>query len=83
MDRRCRYEEIGAHEAKHREEKDEVSRKFFDEVRDKEGSAEASGDEGKHLGGDRKGVGVASDVVTALKKTQSAHMDKQEELTKR
>lgn len=82
MDRRCRHEEIGAHEAKHREEKDEVPRKFFDEVRDKKGSTEASGDEGKHLGGNGAGVGVASDIVKALKKTQSIYMNQQEELIK-
>lgn len=63
MDWRCCHEKIGAHEAKHGEEKDDVPGEFLDEVWDEKGSAEASRNEGKHLGGDSEGMGVASDIM--------------------
>lgn len=68
MDWRCCHEKIGAHEAKHGEEKDDVPGEFLDEVWDEKGSAEASRNEGKHLGGDSEGMGVASDIMEAVKK---------------
>lgn len=42
--------------------------KFLDKVWDEKGGAEASRHEREHLGGDGEGMGVASDIVKAVKK---------------